>query len=373
MFKFNSNAVSAVKAVSILLMVVGHSGCPSWLQDYLAMFRMPIFFTMSGYCFKLKYLNDAKTFVKKRFTGIWWPYVKWALIFLALHNVFFHLNIYSGVYGFHGFVSHLYGWQEFALRAVKAFGMLQTEQLLGGYWFLRELFIASLLGYVAIRYLRKFKYSATIVLLLLFTTAFVSQHIVKVPVITARTWMATFFFLFGHQWRTNEEEGGVMSRFDSLDMRRQMAVVAALALGVKGFQLMAGSMTMNELTFSNSAPYLGAAICGVVMATYVCRWIVADGSSIATRFLTFTGRHTFEVLTWHMICFKLVSLVVIAIYGLQPERLATFPVIHTYELQADGVQVSWTLWWVVYWMVGSAIPIAWQWFRLRGGREKRRY
>ena len=156
---FNSNAVSAAKACAILLMVAGHSRLPGYFQDYLGMMRMPVFFIMSGYCFKMKYLDDAKTFIKRRFTGIWWPYVKWGLVFLVLHNVLFHLNIYNDVYGFGGSTSHLYTWQEFLKNGVKTLCFAHKEQLLDGFWFLNALFWASLLGYVCIKYLRKFKIS----------------------------------------------------------------------------------------------------------------------------------------------------------------------------------------------------------------------
>ena len=123
---FNSNAVSAAKAVAILLMVVGHAGCPRYINDYLGMLRMPLFFVMSGYCFKTKYLDDAVTFVRRRITGIWWPYVKWGLFFLILHNVFFHLNIYDNV-------SHLYTWNEFMIKGLGLIRMSCSEQLLGGF------------------------------------------------------------------------------------------------------------------------------------------------------------------------------------------------------------------------------------------------
>lgn len=52
------------------------------------MLVVPTFFFMSVYCFKDKYLDDALAFIKKRFTGIYWSYLKWPLLFLLLHNVF---------------------------------------------------------------------------------------------------------------------------------------------------------------------------------------------------------------------------------------------------------------------------------------------
>ena len=156
-FTFNSDAVAAAKGIAILLMVMVHAGSPHYTGQYISMFHMPLFFIMSGYCFKAKYLQDARTFALKRVRGIWWPYVKWTLFFLVLHNVLFRFNVYNDVFGFEGKVSHLYGWREWGVKFIKTFYFGTGEQLLGGYWFLKELFWASLIGYALLRIYEKMK------------------------------------------------------------------------------------------------------------------------------------------------------------------------------------------------------------------------
>jgi fucose 4-O-acetylase-like acetyltransferase len=90
-------------------------------------------------------LDDTKGFVKKRIKGVWWPFVKWQLIFLLLHNVFLALNIYNGEYGFRGAVSHEYGLMETLKNALFIVTtMSHGEQLLGGFWFLKSLFVGSM-------------------------------------------------------------------------------------------------------------------------------------------------------------------------------------------------------------------------------------
>ena len=72
-----------------------------------------------------------------------------------MHNIFFHLNIYNGVYGFRESVSHLYEWKEFVVGIVHIITrMTDNEQLLGGYWFLKSLFLGSLIGYTTIKYVK---------------------------------------------------------------------------------------------------------------------------------------------------------------------------------------------------------------------------
>ena len=150
-FKFNSDAVAAAKGMTILLMVMLHAGSPKYTNQYVSMFHMPLFFIMSGYCFKAKYLDDAATFVKKRVKGIWWPFVKWVLVFTLLHNVLYELNVYNDVFGYDGDVSHQYTWREMGVHCFKALYFRSGEQLLAGYWFLKALFCGSLIGYVCIK------------------------------------------------------------------------------------------------------------------------------------------------------------------------------------------------------------------------------
>ena len=53
--------VSIASAIGILLMVAGHSGMPVAGSHFIVMFHTPLFFIMTGYCFKEKYLIDSPT------------------------------------------------------------------------------------------------------------------------------------------------------------------------------------------------------------------------------------------------------------------------------------------------------------------------
>ena len=141
-------SVSIAKGIAIILMVTAHARCGIWWQYYINMFHMPLFLFMSGYCFKEAYFSDTRSFVTKRIKGIWLPFVKWQLIFLLLHNIFFSLDIYNGEYGFRGRVSHEYSIGETLKNAVFiAVTMSHGEVLLGGFWFLKSLFVGSFFFY----------------------------------------------------------------------------------------------------------------------------------------------------------------------------------------------------------------------------------
>ena len=59
--------------------------------------------------------------------------------------------------------------------------------------------------------------------------------------------------------------------------------------------------------------------------------------------LDYLGDHTLSILTWHFLCFKVVTLLIIGIYRLPIEQLAAIPILE--EQAAQG-------WWLVYVLAG---------------------
>lgn len=93
-------------------------------------------------------------------------------------------------------------------------------------------------------------------------------------------------------------------------------------------------------------PYMMTAVMGTWC---VCSlpWQKLNGSF--ARFMEYVGNHTLTILTWHFLCFKLISLAVIGVYGIPIERLAEFPVIGEYTNSG---------WFVLYTFVGVGLPLS---------------
>ena len=140
--------ISICKGIAIILMVIAHAEAPGWLCKFIFEFHMPLFFITAGYFFSLKYLNDEASFVKKRVKGLYWPFVKWSVFFLIIHNWMFDLGILNERYGNEtGGVTHPYTWhqiQQNLWNIVTAMGGYD-QFLCGAFWFFRGLFVASIL------------------------------------------------------------------------------------------------------------------------------------------------------------------------------------------------------------------------------------
>ena len=94
------------------------------------------------------------------------------------------------------------------------------------------------------------------------------------------------------------------------------------------------------------------AICGCLMVYNVSTWIDKHDGKIK-QFLVYCGNNTLPVFVFHIISFKIVSLIKIWYYGLDPRQIGCHMVIH------DHAKEDW--FWVLYTIAGVAVPIFWTW------------
>lgn len=89
-----NESVQYAKAIGIVLVVIGHSGFWPCDNPFIYMFHMPLFFFLSGYCFKDDNLTKSyKSYIIKKSKGVYLQYIKWALIFLLIHNLLYYIGI----------------------------------------------------------------------------------------------------------------------------------------------------------------------------------------------------------------------------------------------------------------------------------------
>ena len=330
------NGVSIAKGIAIILVVMVHSRCPEFIRHCFEMVVIPPFFFMSGYCFKEKYLNDTWSFAKKRVTGIYWPYVKWSLLFLLLHNVFFYLNIYNGEYGFNGKVSALYSISDYLSHAISIITKMGGhEQLLGAYWFMKLLFVGSFIFFFVVKILRSSLWGLIILLALTVCLSFFDWNIPYFHIGTRECFAAFFIYV------------GYLYKFHQLDWHRSPLLwcVAAIlvAIGSKYW-----FTNMHDYEYWIPIPYTITVTSMILSVFYLSQRIAEKSDNRVTRFLIFTGDHTMEVLTWHFLSLKIVSLLLIFLYGLSINQLSEFPVIEQYATQG---------WWIVYLIIGVGVPV----------------
>ena len=220
-----------------------------------------------------------------------------------------------------------------ALAVAKTTTVVLVEQVL------KELLVVNLATIAVVLKVRRVRrvVNVAIALVLLLLSVLLSRFGLSIPYyIEARELLAASFMVAGFSYRRTSL---------NLEQRYPLIVIPA---GAAVVALGAAFWPSNMLarTWTGILPYFVSAIAGIFMAFSLCKWL--SRFKLLGGSLTFTGDRTLSILTWHFLSFKIVSLVIIAVYGLSIAHLAEFPVIETYAYRG---------WWAAYLIVGVTIPL----------------
>ena len=321
--------ISIAKGIAIILMVIAHAEAPGWLCKFIFEFHMPLFFITAGFFFSTKYLHDEATFVKKRVKGLYIPFVKWAVFFLFIHNWMFDIGILNEVYGNEqGGVLHPWSTHQIQQNLWNIFTAMGGYDafLCGAFWFFRGLFVASIL------YLIIYKV--------------VDLGISRYPRLTRMTQF--------------------VDDYRQIISRPYLAIPATLLFGLIVW-LFSKYLTANmnwRSTFQQFLSLPVPAILGFLMTYNISQWIDA-GKGWFKQFLIYTGDHTLNIFIFHIISYKVVSLIKIWYYGLDIRQIGCHMVIHEHS-QED-------CFWILYTVAGVGIPLLGTWLCEKAKERIRAY
>lgn len=338
-----NNFISIAKGIGIVLMVIGHCGAPGLLVKYIYQFHMPLFFFCSGYF--LSNIENKKTlysFYWKRIKGIYFKFLIWSLLFLSLHNVFYHLNIYNNLISFQGMPSYSYSTADFIKKACKiAFTMNEHEQLLRSFWFLKQLLLSTIfvstIQYITNK-LPHYKYSQPITLLLLFLMTLISKIFDwSIPAI----WNISLVFMSS----TFYYSGYIFHKYRLLDyLKNKYIYTISFILSIIGLFTLPWT-NMLEYSTITAIPFFIVAYSGIILVLYLSK--KAENKKIKYTFY-YLGQNTMIIFALHMLCFKIGNLVKILIYEMPIYRLAEFQIINEHN----------SCFWIVYTILGISVPLA---------------
>jgi len=377
--------ISVAKGIAIILMVIAHAEAPGWLCKFIFEFHMPLFFITAGYFFSTRYLHDEATFVKKRVKGLYWPFVKWALFFLILHNWMFDIGILNEIYGNEqGGVLHPWTWRQTQQNIWNIFTAMGGYDafLCGAFWFFRGLFVASILYLIIYKVLdagltrltsrtsltshtsltrKSIPYLICVIMLLL--CAWKTWEGLKVVNLVQggyREMMGCFFFGVGFIFRQ------FVDAYRQQMMRCHARLWTSLLFAAVVY-LFSRYLTANMNWRSSFQQFLSLplpAILGFLMTYNLSSWIDEHNNRFK-QLLVYIGDHTLYVFIFHIISYKTVSLLKIWYYGLDPRQIGCHMVIHEHS------QEDW--FWVLYTIAGVSLPLIGIWLYEKGKARFREY
>ena len=331
--------VSYVKAIGLLLMVLGHAianvaGC-QFLYDCIYLFHMPLFFFCSGYFFKEAYIERPHEFVKKKIKGLWLPYVKWCLLFIILHDLLLSINFYdietSTAFG------NPYKFKDYAVMIINALLFkYNSAPLLGGFWFIGQLFWSSVIACAFLFILKKmrigFKSSIMLAILILCIGASVIAIIEKsIPVIgiNQRTFFCASMFLLGKLYSLfvlsyKDVEYNAL-RYSKLIIVGKI-LISVIVILIVAYTGIAGHDSSLYTTKEWSLIPMKLLVQFIaIIGCFAIADVILKSNHVVQSVLAYIGNHTMPICAIHFSAFKLVTLLMLFMYNMELEKIAEFP------------------------------------------------
>ena len=282
--------IDILKGIGIILMVWGHCGAP--FHNYIYLFHMALFFMASGFCWSNKCVTSVKScksFLIKRIQRLYLPYIVFNVVVDILVKIF-RLLIYGESISLFSLIKSIF-------RTL----LFNNETQLGGAtWFLRTLFIISIIHFVVcfIGYRYPKSHIPLFVIVLVINVILAQFYAFKFPYFAQATCAAYIAFCLG-----------IMEKvfFNKLYQK-----------------------------FRSWHHLIVCVICGfglVLLQTY--------------SFFCYLGIHTMSIVLFHFIAFKIVTVVYVFITNSSIDLLKDFPILN---IQVQGL-------WIVYFFIGLLFPL----------------
>ncbi len=333
-----------LKGIGIILMVIGHAGCPKLMREYIYTFHMPLFFIASGYFFSAQNINKKRDFLIRRLKSIYLPFWICSVIFLLLHNTFFHLGIINSDYGLGPNIgSYEYSYSEITRRFFQISLTMGGYEpfLLGAYWFMGALMTASILmcyGTYILNLVIKSINISTLVLalgsLLMVGIIFSSPQLNCLPHRVKTVLLGIFFMVVGFYLK-NVINIQTISSLRLLEFAIPVSIVTFLIFPAS----MDYGFSLKDCLFLSIE-----GVAGTLIIYVFSKWL---SRKQAGKVLSYFGKKSLWILSLHMLIFKLSGLIEISIYDLPPSMIGYHPVI-----PHEG-----SIYWIVHTCMALAISL----------------
>lgn len=328
-----------LKGVGILYVVLGHTFVNP-MHDFIYLFHMPLFYFISGFLYNDNYSIKPVQLLVSRIKTLYIPFLKYELIFLILHNIFFKIYIYVDNVSYNGTYNKLYTSHDYIINFLHIITFGGREQLLGTFWFLTVLFTVNIL-FCFLRYvlLKKIHnrielYCTIIILLFYFLGSLLQFKNVTLPRHIQISLVAILIFYLGFLYK---------KYLYWFPINKWLAIVCIIILY---FGTIYANAFLYKSMILKTFLWVFFSLCGIYFNIYIAQSTILKNN----RLILFIGKNTIIIMALHFLCFKIINLLQVLYYNYSPTLISSFPVING----SNG-------WWIAYLIAGIFIPILLKW------------
>lgn len=341
----HNKQISIAKGIGIILVVIGHSGCPEYLHTFIYSFHMALFYFCSALFYdERKIFNKPRDFVFRKIKGLYWPYVKWSVIFILLHNLFYSI----------GFNNNHLSYTEMYINIKCSIRCLwQGERFLGAYWFLPsllgEIIIFSLIVWMT-KYVKNNK--MTLILVLIGFCLGLLANQLKIDLIANRELVMLPIYYSGFWIGKKMCNKCFLQTFLSM----KLFVISLVCLLIIPF--LNSSMSVAQNNFEVIPFTYLTFVSGILFILYISKILM--NYEVIGKLLDYIGTKTLSILTFHYLGFKLMTLLLVYVFGSPKTMLGDWPI-------PDELKK----YWVIYTIIGVSFSLLLSSLRINRFRFKR--
>ncbi len=371
--------IDILKGIGIIMMTLGHCHAPCRFTFYL--FHVAIFFVASGFFLRESNSDDFRSTVKytvKKFRSLWLPYFLCIAILSVTHNLQLKIGILTtdervleltgGNYDYE-MLADTWRIPDVLNSIIRAFFFGGGVSFAGNIWFLRVLLMISVV-YCGISFLAK-SVIRTVILKkasakpgndTLIDTE-LNDDVYRINLIVQTAVSVVFLACGFYLQKKGLTLYGIGTTLSCYILYHAGSLIGRNAgkIGLKTFSVL-GVISIVLLTILY-IKRIGVMQTGLVNNAYLdpvflvitslAGWFAVYTVSYFLNkirginlFLSECGRHSLIIMIMHPICFKVVNMIQVRVYGLPHYALAAYPVIYSDHL-----------WWLMCTIVGVLIPL----------------
>ena len=343
------NEIDIVKALAVMLMVACHAGVV--FAKFIYLFHMAIFFIASGFFFRdasSETPGSVLRFIINKFKKLWFPFFFWNAVFVLLHNPLSKIVILPGADAGQttAYIPALYSTAEIFSMIGKGALFSYKEPLIGGFWFLKILFLVSicycLVDFILKKLIRN-KPQLRLIIQAGISVAFLIfgyNCSIRGIQLYGLAYLGSYYCLYfmGH----------LISKAKAYYAKWTWPiwlVIMTVSFGILYYMNPCGAIGYNLNEYTSPQYMVVCAFSGWCFL-YSMAWFLNKIGPVS-KILVLVGQKTLPILIFHLPALKLVQITEALIIGFPIYGLASFP----------NLQAGKTGWCLLYTAIGTGLPV----------------
>lgn len=261
--------VDISKGIAIILMIIGHSGIPQFLNNWIYSFHMPFFFFISGVLSKqVNQIGNTNSynFIIHKCKTLLVPFLIYSLINIILYPLYGDLSL--GNYLIQLFHK---GWEGIAL------------------WFIPVFFLSVCISYLCSTNKKTLLFTMLITLM---AGIIFSKYKIKLPYALATVPIGSFYIISGKLLQ--KKIFYIINKTKIFSKITLISVGATISFAISTFYRL--DLAGNQI--QPIVPLLIASLGGILLICIISKILE---KTYFTRGLSFIGKHTFEIMAFSQV------------------------------------------------------------------------